>query len=165
MAEYVAHVRTPLLADDAFAYMADLRNFAVWDPGVTEVEQIRGEGGGSDAEFDVTVKGFTGPMTLRYRTVEYVPARRVVVRADGDRLTSLDVISVHALEHGAVVTYDAQLTLGGALRLTDPLLRLAFRRIGDRAAHGLVRALDGSLTDAPPQGLQSIASDSDRSPT
>ena len=35
MARYVTKVRTPRSVEDAFAYMADLRNFAEWDPGVT----------------------------------------------------------------------------------------------------------------------------------
>jgi len=42
---------------------------------------------------------------------------------------------------GAVVTYDARLEPRGMLRLADPLLGLAFRRIGDRAAAGLRRVL------------------------
>ena len=39
------------------------------------------------------------------------------------------------------MTYDATLTLNRPLGLFDPLLRLAFRRIGDRAAAGLKRVL------------------------
>ena len=34
-------------ADEAFTFMADLRNFAQWDPGVTNVEQLES---GSDAK-------------------------------------------------------------------------------------------------------------------
>lgn len=45
--------------------------------------------------------------------------------------------------HGTLVTYDADLQLNGVLRLADPLLRLAFGRIGDRAAAGLRRVLKG----------------------
>ncbi len=45
----------------------------------------------------------------------------------------------------AVVTYEADLSLKGVLRIGDPLLGLAFRRIGDRAAAGLRTALDGVM--------------------
>jgi hypothetical protein len=38
---------------------------------------------------------------------------------------------------GTRVTYDADLSLKGPLRLADPLLALAFRRVGDRARDGL----------------------------
>jgi hypothetical protein len=34
MARFTTHIRSPLSADQAFAYMADLTNFAEWDPGV-----------------------------------------------------------------------------------------------------------------------------------
>jgi hypothetical protein len=44
------------------------------------------------------------------------------------------------------VRYDADLRLKGPLRLADPLLRVAFSRIGDRARDGLRRALDGTVT-------------------
>ncbi len=48
-----------------------------------------------------------------------------------------------------VVTYDAELKLNGLLGLADPLLGLSFNRIGDRAATGLVRALDGKKVEEP----------------
>ena len=35
MARYMTRVRTDMAPSEAFAYMADLRNFAEWDPGVT----------------------------------------------------------------------------------------------------------------------------------
>jgi len=38
MARYAVHVRSPKPADEAFAYMADLSNFAEWDPGVEHAE-------------------------------------------------------------------------------------------------------------------------------
>ena len=43
MARYVTKVRTARSADEAFAYMADLRHFAEWDPGVKKVVQVEGE--------------------------------------------------------------------------------------------------------------------------
>ena len=39
------------------------------------------------------------------------------------------------------MTYDAALTLKGLLRALDPLLGLAFKRVGDRAAAGLRAAI------------------------
>jgi hypothetical protein len=43
-----------------------------------------------------------------------------------------------------IVTYDAELQLKSVLKVADPLLGLAFRRIGDRAAVGLRRVLEGT---------------------
>lgn len=44
MARYITTVRTRRSVADAFAYMADLRNFAEWDPGVRKVVQVDGDG-------------------------------------------------------------------------------------------------------------------------
>ena len=58
-------------------------------------------------------------------------------------LTSTDRVTVVADGATTLVTYDALLELNGVLRLADPLMRLAFGRIGDRAAAGLRRVLNG----------------------
>jgi len=143
MARYVVHVRSPKPPVESFAYMADLSNFAEWDPGVVKVEQIEGDGAGPDSVFDVAVKGIRGPMTLRYHTTAFDPPGSIVARAQSRLLTSLDTITVVGDGTGSVVTYDAELTLNGPLRVADPLLGLSFKKIGDRAATGLIGALDG----------------------
>ena len=56
MATYKTTVRSPMSAHEAFAFMADLRNFAVWDPGVVKVTQVQGDGPGPDTVFDVVVR-------------------------------------------------------------------------------------------------------------
>ena len=71
MARYVVHVRTPMPHAEAFAYLADLTNFAEWDPGVDRVEQVEGDGAGLGAAFDVAVKLPGSTMTLRYDTVAF----------------------------------------------------------------------------------------------
>jgi carbon monoxide dehydrogenase subunit G len=147
MARYVVRIRTPLSPAVAFAFMADLTNFAQWDPGVVRAAQVVGARPGPDAAFDVTVKGMRKP--LRYVTDEYEPPTRVVVQARSRTLTSLDVITVEPDDDGSVVTYDAQLTLNGVFAVGSPLLGGAFARIAERAADGLLQALNGTrLEDA-----------------
>ncbi|MBK9178283.1 MAG: SRPBCC family protein [Acidimicrobiales bacterium] len=143
MARYITKVRTGRPADDVFAYLADLRNFAEWDPGIRRVAQVEGDGAGPGAVFDVTVAGVGRDLTLRYRTVEYAPPGNLLVLAASTLFTSEDRITVETDGAGTVVTYDADLRLNGVLRLADPGLRLVFGRIGDRAAAGLREALDG----------------------
>jgi len=145
MARYLMHVRTPKSPAEAFAYMADLNNFAEWDPGVARVKQVKGEGGGPDTAFDVDVKAFGRSITLRYDTITYDAPNTVVAFADGRLLTSRDTITVKADDSGSgsIVTYDAVLKLKGPLALADPLLGRSFKQIGDRAAVGLVAALAG----------------------
>ena len=144
MARYIATVRTQRSVADAFAYMADLRNFAEWDPGVREVVQVQGDGAGRDAVFDVTLSSKRAT-TLRYHTVEYTAPRELLVVADTKTLRSADRIGVRPDLDGTLVTYDADLSLKGVMRLAAPLFAVAFRRIGDRAAAGLARVLDGEV--------------------
>ena len=149
MPRYVVHVRTPMPPAEAFAFMADLNNFARWDPGVDDVDQVEGSGPGPEAVFDVSVKAVLGTMTLRYETTTYEAPKLFVARSQSTPLTSLDSISVRSDGTGSVVTYEAELTLNGLLRFVDPVLGLAFGRIGDRAAGGLIEALDGERVDSP----------------
>ena len=148
MARYTVSVNTPMPADEAFTLMADLRNFAEWDPGVTAVEQVEGVGAVEDGVFDVTVKGVAKDLVLHYHTTEFEPSTRVVARAESKLLTSLDTITIAPNDDGSIVTYDAELTLNGPLKLADPVVKLMFGRIGDRAATGLIKALDGARIKA-----------------
>ncbi len=138
MAHYTTTVHSPLTPEAAFAYMADLRNFAEWDPGVSKAELVAGEEPGSDATYRVTVSG----MTLEYKTKEFQPPSEVYVVAKNTLLESRDRITVAArADGGSDVTYDAELRLNGPLSLLDPLLAIVFDRIGDKAAAGLERAI------------------------
>lgn len=143
MARYRTTVRTDMAPAEAFAFMADLRNFEDWDPGVQRATQVDGTGGGPDASFDVVVDAPGKGLTLRYETTEYDAPRRVVVEAESKMFTSLDRIDVEPDGTGSFVTYDAELTLNGPLGVFDLLLRPVFKRIGGRADDGLQRALDG----------------------
>ena len=144
MARYVVHVRTPMPPTEAFAYLADLTNFAEWDPGIDRVEQVEGDGAGPGAAFDVAVKLPGSTMTLRYDTVAFDDASTTMTAvAQNALLTSEDTITIEADGNGSIATYDAELKLKGLLGLSDPLLRLTFNQIGDRAAGGLVEALAG----------------------
>ena len=141
MARYVTTVRSAKTPREAFAYMADLRNFAEWDPGVKAVRQVEGSGGGPDSVFDVTVVAPGRDLTLRYVTEEHDAPRNLLVVARSSVFTSIDRITVEPDGTGSVVTYDADLRLNGVLRVGDLGLRLVFGQIGDRAAAGLRRVL------------------------
>ena len=145
MARYVTTVRTAKTPQEAFDYMADLRNFAEWDPGDRAVRQVQGAGGGPDSVFDVTVAGIGRDLTLRYLTEEYDAPRNLLVVARSSVFTSIDRITVEPDGTGSVVTYDADLRLNGVLRVGDLGLRLVFGQIGDRAAAGLRRVLGAQV--------------------
>ena len=144
MASYSTTIATDWTPREAFDFMSDLRNFAVWDPGVRSVEQVVGEAGGADTEFDVVVDGAPVAMTLRYRTESYERPRTATVRASNLLFTSVDTITVEPEGDGSVVTYDADLRLNGPLCLFDLALKPVFQRIGGRANQGLIEALGGT---------------------
>lgn len=149
MPRYVVRIRTSISAAEAFEYTANLTNLTEWDPGVDRAEQAIGEGPGPSAMYDVTVKLPFRTMTLRYETVAYNgPANTMTAIAKHALMTSKDTISVEADGAGSIVTYDAELKLNGLLGLGNPLLGLAFNRIGDRAAAGLLKALSGERVAA-----------------
>jgi carbon monoxide dehydrogenase subunit G len=149
VARYIVHVRTPKPPAEAFAYMADLTNFAEWDPGVDRVTQVEGDGAGLGAAFDVAVKVPGRTMTLRYDTVAFDDTSTTMTAfAENAVMTSKDTIIVKADGTGSIVTYDAELKLKGLFGAFDPLLGLTFNRIGDRAAAGLVEALAGERVAA-----------------
>ena len=145
MARYVTTVRSAKTPREAFAYMADLRNFAEWDPGVKAVRQVEGSGGGPDSVFDVTVVAPGPDLTLRYLTEEHDAPRNLLVVARSSVFTSIDRITVEPDGTGSLVTYDADLRLNGVLRVGDLGLRLVFGQIGDRAAAGLRRVLGAQV--------------------
>jgi hypothetical protein len=142
MPRYIATVSTDRSPEEVFAYLSDLTTFAEWDPGVERVELVAGTAGGDDAVYDVTLdRG----MTLRYEVTQFVPGHQATVVADNGRFRSVDVISVERSVDGSVATYDATLTFSGVLSPLSVLLGPIFKRIGDKAAAGLERVLEGRL--------------------
>ena len=139
MARYATTQPTAWDPNVAFAWMADLRHLADWDPSIEGSDQVKGDGPGVGAEYDVHIRAAGGVRTMRYRVVEHDPrARTLYARSETPVLTSHDRISVlPAVGGGAEVTYDADLVLKGPAKVADPLLGAGFDRMGDKAADGL----------------------------
>ncbi len=145
MARYVARIRTDMSVEDVFAYMADVRNFEEWDPGVVRSVQVEGDGPGVGAVYDVTVPSFGREVTLRYTMTEYSPPGRFKVVGKSPLLTSIDVIEVSSGGDQTQFVYDATLELKFPFSLGDALLTKTFNKIGDKAAEGMEKALRGAL--------------------
>ena len=142
MARYVTTINSSKTPEEAFAYMADLRNFAEWDKGVIKVEQINGSGAGMGTIFDVTVKGFGGSTsTLRYTTTEYDTPRNVLVKGVNTLFTSIDRVTITPTPTGCDVIYDATLTANWIIAPMNLLLGKVFNKIGDTATRGLRKVL------------------------
>ena len=145
MAHYVTKVHTSLPAADAFALIADLSNLAQWDPGVVSSVQTSGEGIELGATYDVEVPVGRGTSVLTYEVTHVTPARLLRVIGEDRRFRSVDVIEVEPTADGSIITYDATLTLKGALSFANRFLTKPFQRIGDAAAAGLAEAVEGAI--------------------
>lgn len=145
MAHYVAVVRTSKSPEEAFAYMADLRNLSDWDPGISSSVQVKGDGPGPEAVYEVTARNGGLDMRFRYDVTGFEPGRRIDVVGRSALITAFDVIEVAEDENGTLVTYDATLKMPFPLSLGTPILHRLFQPVGDKAAAGMEKALDGTL--------------------
>ncbi len=142
MVTYSMHLTSPKPPEEVFDYLARFSNSAEWDPGVTAAAPLAAGDPRLGARYRLTVQALGRETPLEYRITEFEPPRRVVLTAENATVRSVDVVEVTAAEGGgSQLTYDAALTLRGAAVIFRPVLGVAFRRIGDRAAAGLRRAL------------------------
>jgi uncharacterized protein YndB with AHSA1/START domain len=142
MAHYRASIDTQQPREEVFAYLSDFSTTREWDPGVAEAERLHGAAVGEGTEFRLVAVFLGRKNELTYRIVEYDPPRAVTFIGENATVISRDRITFETTPtDGTRVTYDADLALKGRFRLADPLLGLAFHRVGDRALGGLRRTL------------------------
>ncbi len=141
MARYTASIETPRPPAETFAYLSDFSTTEEWDPSVVEAERLGDTPVGEGTEFRVVADFLGRKAALTYRIVEFEPGEAVTLRGENATVVSLDRITFEPTDGGTRVTYDADLALKGPLRFADPLLGLAFKRVGDRALEGLRETL------------------------
>lgn len=145
----MAHYRTTIdsvrSVEDTFDYMARFSNARFWDPTVVDASLTSPEPVGQGSTFSLSIHSMGRTSEWRYKVIEFTPSSKVVLRAKRGSLVSLDTVTVRARPGGgAEVTYDADLRLSGLARFADPLLNMAFQRLGARAKAGLARELGPS---------------------
>ncbi|HET9094043.1 MAG TPA: SRPBCC family protein [Solirubrobacteraceae bacterium] len=152
MARYRATLETPRSPEEVFRYLSDFSTTREWDPGVITAERLTDGTVGMGSEFSLVARFLGRDAQLTYRVVEYDPPHAVTVLGENATVISRDRITFEPSGGGTRITYDAELTLRGVMRLADPLLGLAFRPVGDRALEGMKRALSaerGALAAHP----------------
>jgi hypothetical protein len=148
MARYRTTVTVPTTREETFDYLARFDTTDEWDPGVAEARMITAPPVATGSRFEVVARVVGRRVPLEYEIIEIDRPGRVVLRAQNGAVTSLDTISVGQGARGETrVTYDAVLQTRGPARLFEPLVALAFRRIGDAATAGLVRTLQTRALD------------------
>lgn len=153
MAHYRASIDVQRPREEVFAYLSDFSTSREWDPGVVEAERLNGQAVGEGAEFRLVAEFLGRKNELVYRIVEYNPPYAVTFLGENAAIVSRDRITFESIAWGTQVTYDADLALKGVRRIADPLLALAFNRVGDRALAGLRR----TLTSSRQQRLSSLS--------
>lgn len=123
-----------------FAYLSDFTTTGEWDPATVRTERLSGDGGIGTVYLNTT--RFAGRETrLRYVVTDHVGPRSVTLRGENRAVVATDTITVEPAAAGSRVTYTARFEMRGAWRAVAPLLRPAFRRLGDDAEAGLRAAL------------------------
>ncbi len=141
MANYNATVETHWPPAAAFAYLSDFSTSEEWDPGVVRATRLSGSVIGEGSEFELVARFLGRETTLIYRVVEYDPPNAITFLGENATVTSRDRLTFEASGRGTRVAYQADLQLKGGMRLADPLLAIAFKRVGDRALASLGRVL------------------------
>lgn len=152
VARYETTIASPWRPEEAFAYLADFSNVEQWDPGVDRAERLDDEIR-LGTRFRVEVSALGRRVPLQYRIVELTSPWKVVLLAETPTFRSRDTVTVVPTATGCDLTYVAELRFRGLIGVADPVLRIALRRIGDRAAAGLERAI--GVTPSPVEGTGS----------
>jgi carbon monoxide dehydrogenase subunit G len=142
MALYTTSIDSSLSPSEAFAYMAAFENVAQWDPGVLEAQRLTDGPVHLGTEFRVLTQTGKRRIPLTYRVSEFEEGSRLVLAAATSTLRSVDEVRVVAKDEGSTVTYRANLSLRGVLRVANPFLGSTLKKIGDRARDGLRRELN-----------------------
>ena len=143
MARYRGTIVSPKSAEETFDYMAMFSNVSEWDPTAAEAHPVDGNAPGQGARFKVLVRWLGRDIPLEYTTTTYERPKRLVLRAENATTISEDTITVASTGAGCEMTYEAQLTIKGVMRVVDPIFNLLFKRLGDNAAAGLRHQLSG----------------------
>jgi carbon monoxide dehydrogenase subunit G len=134
-------VTTDWTPEQAFAYLADARNFAEWDPGTEESSLVggstTGDAPGPGTTYDVRVHVGPPTVTLHYETVCHEPPHRVTLRAVHPVMELVDDITVDVVDGATTVTYDATVTMRGVARVLGPLVDRGFAKTAAKGADGL----------------------------
>lgn len=133
MASYQATVSSKLPAERAFALMADFANAEQWDPATLRSRQTNDIPVGLGARFELEMKIFGRENAIEYEIVEFDAPRLVVLRGENSGSVSVDTITVEPDGEGSAITYHAEVTMKGGLKVIGPLFGPVFKKMGDEA--------------------------------
>jgi carbon monoxide dehydrogenase subunit G len=140
-------IETTLPLPDAFEFIADFSNAALWDPGVATATRL--DTGpvreGTRVRLGVLMRGRVVPM--EYVVTTWQPPHRVVLTGSGSGVAAVDDIRFEATPTGTRIDYTADIRLVGLLRVLAAFSGGTFARIARDARDGMQRALDRRALD------------------
>lgn len=133
-------VETTAAPGPVFAYLSDFTNTTEWDPGTITTERVEGDGGVGTVYHNVSE--FNGNKSeLRYEVVDLVTDRKIALKGEGKSVHADDTMELAPSGTGTRVTYTADIRFKGLLKVAEPFLGKAFKKLGDEAEDGLNTAL------------------------
>jgi len=145
MARFTGNLIAPMPCEKAFDLLSAFERTAEWDPGVAEAERLTPGPVGVGTRFRVVALFFGRRLEMLYTVTQMDAPNRIVLRGESDTALAEDEILVTPHpdpgSDSCQVTWDARVSLKGVLYLGDPLLQLAFQRVGRKALSGLADAL------------------------
>ncbi len=133
--------------EDAFAFVGDFANSAIWDPGVAESRNVTGGPIGVGTRYDLIVVFGERSLPMTYEVTVFDPPHRVVLRGTGSTVNAVDDIRFEPTPRGTKILYTADLRLKGLMRAAEPLMRGRFEETGSQAIAGIKRAFEARSHD------------------
>lgn len=122
-------------------YLSDFTRTEEWDPPTRSTTRTAGDGGVGTVYHNVS--SLLGSETaIDYHVTDYAEGRRMELRAEVGRMRLHDTLEVEPSGTGTAVRYRAEFHPTGAARLATPLLPIALKRLGDRAASRMQECLE-----------------------
>nr|WP_296765792.1 SRPBCC family protein [Rhodococcus sp. (in: high G+C Gram-positive bacteria)] len=134
-------VRKP--RDVVVAYLRDFAHAEQWDPGTRKcVQSTPGTiGVGTEWHNESTLAGISTELT--YRMVE---DRADALKFEGTNKTATSVDDIRFVDVGddsTEITYNAIITFNGIAKISDPIFKLVFERIGGKTVTAMTSTLEG----------------------
>ncbi|HEY2354046.1 MAG TPA: SRPBCC family protein [Gaiellaceae bacterium] len=138
---YEREIEVPTPPEETFAYLADFSTTAEWDPGIAEARRLTPEPTAVGSRFELIAVFRGNRQRFEYVVTELDDGKRIVLRGDGEKSVSTDVITVEPAPHGTRIGYMADIRLKGSLRVVEPFFRPALKRMCDDGVAGLAARL------------------------
>jgi hypothetical protein len=152
MPSYLATVTTQFDAGRTFGLLADFSNAEHWDPATVRSKRLDDDQPMLDvgARFQLDMRIAGRENSIVYEITDFEAPRRVVLRGENSGSVSVDTITVRPAQNGngAVVTYQAEVTLKGVFKVISPIFGLLFNRMGENARVAMHDWLDECAADA-----------------